>query len=304
MANTGGNFYRTSFDRGLSWSGVNTLTGGVLFGALFANNLFVLVGGFGAVGNGIIYTSPDGITWTSRTNPKRLNINSVTYGNGLYVAVGGNDVTDAYIVTSPDLVTWTERANPSSNALNSITWTGSNFVAVGNADVTDAYIVTSPDGITWTERANPLPMHLRSVTYGLGKVVAVGEFIGSAPYVVTSLDNGVTWVAGTIRGVGGNLLGVTLTGLVFVACGNGAVEASGLGKQSIFISTDGASWSFSGFGFSQLAGGVNVYEMHATCVIDRKLFFFGTDNNSPSAIERIYFNTINKKRYIPSLATR
>jgi hypothetical protein len=34
-------------------------------------------------------TSPDGITWTVRTLPKVDNWRSVTYGNGVFVAVSG-----------------------------------------------------------------------------------------------------------------------------------------------------------------------------------------------------------------------
>ena len=32
-------------------------------------------------------TSPDGITWTAQTAPRRTRWHAVTYGNGLFVAV-------------------------------------------------------------------------------------------------------------------------------------------------------------------------------------------------------------------------
>ena len=35
-------------------------------------------------------TSPDGITWTARSAAEANNWNSVTYGNGLFVAVSSN----------------------------------------------------------------------------------------------------------------------------------------------------------------------------------------------------------------------
>jgi hypothetical protein len=45
-------------------------------------------------------------------NPKSILLNDITFGAGLFVAVGDADGVDAYIVTSPDGLTWTERANP------------------------------------------------------------------------------------------------------------------------------------------------------------------------------------------------
>jgi hypothetical protein len=46
---------------------------------------------------GTILTSPDGVTWTERTSGTSRNLNSVTYGNGTFMAVGEYGT----IVTSP-----------------------------------------------------------------------------------------------------------------------------------------------------------------------------------------------------------
>jgi hypothetical protein len=59
-------------------------------------------------------TSPDGITWTSRTSAADNQWYSVAYGNGLWVAVSitgsGNRV-----MTSPDGITWTSRTSAADN---------------------------------------------------------------------------------------------------------------------------------------------------------------------------------------------
>lgn len=57
------------------------------------NSVSYVNGVFVAVGNTAIQvmTSPDGITWTSRTSAAGLNWSSVTYGNGLFVAVSGTN---------------------------------------------------------------------------------------------------------------------------------------------------------------------------------------------------------------------
>ncbi len=39
-------------------------------------------------GGGTILTSPDGVTWTRRASGTTQHLHAVTYGNGLFVAVG------------------------------------------------------------------------------------------------------------------------------------------------------------------------------------------------------------------------
>ena len=49
-----------------------------------------------------------GTTWTSRTSATDNSWNSVTYGNGLYVAVSSSG-TGNRVMTSPDGINWTSR---------------------------------------------------------------------------------------------------------------------------------------------------------------------------------------------------
>jgi hypothetical protein len=77
----------------------------------------------------------------------------VTYGNGLFVAVGGYDdqpFSTSIILTSPDGVNWTEQTSPTSNPLYGVTYGDGLFVAVGVLGA----ILTSPDGVSWTERTS------------------------------------------------------------------------------------------------------------------------------------------------------
>ncbi|MEO8235611.1 MAG: hypothetical protein ABI549_09380, partial [Flavobacterium sp.] len=75
---------------------------------IYANGKFV------AVGSNIVMTSPDGITWTTRTAAANNNWNSVTYGNSLFVAVS-NSGTGNRVMTSPDGITWTSRTPATDN---------------------------------------------------------------------------------------------------------------------------------------------------------------------------------------------
>ena len=136
-----------------------------------------------------IATSPDGVTWTERANPKAIGLNSVTYGNGIFVAVGDADGTDAYLLTSTNGVTWTERANPKNFGLNAVIWTGKQFLACGTADGTDAYVITSLDGITWAERSNPKNFALNGAAWDGTRYVLVGAADGTDAYIITSTDD-------------------------------------------------------------------------------------------------------------------
>jgi hypothetical protein len=83
---------------------------------------------------GIVYSSPDGTTWTQRTNPNvDAAIMSVLYKTARFLAVGTNTqgcvaggggcdpslYTD-YIISSPTGVTWTEISPAGGNGLNAM----------------------------------------------------------------------------------------------------------------------------------------------------------------------------------------
>jgi hypothetical protein len=67
------------------------------------------------------------MTWTQRASVADNGLYGVTYGNGLFVAVG--DV--GTILTSPNGVRSTEQASGTSNSLYGVTYGNGRFVAVG-----------------------------------------------------------------------------------------------------------------------------------------------------------------------------
>jgi hypothetical protein len=84
---------------------------------------------------------PDGITWTSRTSAADNSWRSVTYGNGLFVAVSA-DGTGNRVMTSPDGITWTIRSSAVDNMWLSVTYGNGLFVAV-SSDGTGNHVMTS-----------------------------------------------------------------------------------------------------------------------------------------------------------------
>jgi hypothetical protein len=180
---------------------------------------------FVAVGaDGTIMTSRDGSAWTLQISGTTKSFSRVTFGNGVFVAVG----TDA-ILTSPDGAVWTQTF---SDYLNSVTFGNGFFVAVGY----DGAILTSPDGFEWTSQASGTTDILEDVIYGNGIFVAVGGWydmfgLYSRGIILTSED-GLSWTP--------RISGDEVPALSSVAHGNGTFVIVG---GRVLISADGISWS-------------------------------------------------------------
>ena len=59
------------------------LTTNTFFGAAYGDNLFVVVGS-----NGIVLTSPDGNSWTTRISGTMPDLNSVIFAKNQFITVG------------------------------------------------------------------------------------------------------------------------------------------------------------------------------------------------------------------------
>jgi hypothetical protein len=180
---------------------------------------------FVAVGDrGTILTSQDGVNWTGQVSGTSDGLRGVTYGNGTFVAVGGSYYDSGTILTSPDGVNWTARTSGTSAGLSGVTYGDGLFVAVGGGGT----ILTSPDGMTWTQRTSGRSNPLYGVAYGNGLFVAVG----GRGAILTSPD-GMTWTQQT-SGTGDWLYAVTYGDGLFVAVG---------GDGAILTSPDGVTWT-------------------------------------------------------------
>jgi hypothetical protein len=156
------------------------------------SNLWVAVGA-----NGILYSSPDGITWTSRTSGfGTTNIRDVAYGNGLWVAVGDTGT----LTTSTDGATWTARtANMSTNRISAVRYANSIWVAVGQGggSTNTGGIIYSTDGITWTRKSQTpnVGTAYHSVVYNGTNWIVGATFNASNNYLYASDPSG-TWTVG------------------------------------------------------------------------------------------------------------
>lgn len=124
---------------------------------------------FVTIGNDSIYTSTDGLTWTS-SYQNSLNVGgsiySIIWADSQFIAAANN------LLTSPDGITWKNRGELNSNISNGLTWGNGKFIvaAAGNN-------LTSIDGVTWNvEEALPDAVDGYLLAYGAGKFVAVNSY--------------------------------------------------------------------------------------------------------------------------------
>jgi hypothetical protein len=134
----------------IDWSGKNGL-------------LAVVADNSGSAGN-LIYTSPDGTTWTARTTPATdRDWTSIAWSPsiGKFVCVGNTD----YIMHSTNGVTWAESSQLTNQNWSKVYWAnelglfvavateGTNRIAYSSivADTGSSRTMTSTDAITWTD---------------------------------------------------------------------------------------------------------------------------------------------------------
>jgi hypothetical protein len=161
---------------------------------------------------------------------------SITYGNGLFVAVSNTGVFNQ-IMTSPNGTTWTIRTTPSSSALwTSIAWNGSIFCAVSQDTVSTNSVMTSTDGITWVSRTAASAQAWNAIAWN-GTVFAAVASSGAVGVRVMTSPDGITWTSRTAAAAE-NWSCIAWNGSVFCAIANTGVVAA-----QVMTSPDGVTWT-------------------------------------------------------------
>jgi hypothetical protein len=213
---------------GTTWTRRLAGDGSVIYQIAYnGTNLWVAVGNAGK-----LYSSSDGITWTSRTSGTAQTLNDVAYGNGLWVAVGNAGV----IITSTDGTTWTARtSNMSTNAIRSVIYANSLWVAVGDGGGTTntGGITYSSDGLTWTRKSQSLTVgaQYNCVTWN-GTNWIVGATASTNNYLYATTPSG-TWTAALSYGTGTAIYALYYDGTRT----NFFWASTGIGQYLFFYST-------------------------------------------------------------------
>lgn len=151
-----------------------------------------------AVSNsGQLYTSPDLVTWTSRTSGFTTdNIFDVTSNGSVIVAVGAA----GKISSSTNGTTWTARtANVGTQIIESVVWGAADgrFVAVTGSTTASQGSTSSTDGTTWTGATTSTA--IANVLYAGGAYYGFSTGIGLNGMYSTT---GTSWTALTGSDIG------------------------------------------------------------------------------------------------------
>ena len=202
-----------------------------LTGAATDGTAYVLVGQGGA-----IYTAAlDGSAKVMQSSGTQVDLYSVAYGAGIYVATGASGI----LLTSSNGAAWQQHFSPTGGALDKVIFANNQFYAIGQTAV-----LLSSDGLSWTLSDHTTAMcnndvendnYLQHISYADSKLVVTA----TTGCMKTSTDNGTTWVANSASSSDTEeFLGLTHNGTSFVAISrdNGPVI-------ELHTSTNGTSWS-------------------------------------------------------------
>jgi hypothetical protein len=185
--------------------------------------------GYGAglwvIGTGTtrVYTSPDSITWTSRTIPAS-GVDFIAH-NGLMWVAGRSGTTQ--MIYSVDGEVWVESAFPSASLWQDVAWNGSVWVAIAQG----GQLAVSSDGVLWTAGAVGFGAVWSRIASNGTRFVAVQNGSAGAGY---SAD-GLSWTSTTLAA--SQYLGLAWTGDIWLAVGNANTAARSLDNGATWIVT-------------------------------------------------------------------
>lgn len=124
---------------------------GHLMAVTYGGDRFVAVGY-----NGTVLTSVDGAEWLQAVVDPLLDLNSVAYGNGRYVAAGAGSSGGAVLV-SVDGRSWTRQADLPAPTVVTVAFAGGLFGIATADDQGRTLFYTSADGTAWAPANPPVP---------------------------------------------------------------------------------------------------------------------------------------------------
>lgn len=230
----------TSWNTGTIWVSGNTAYNMTAESIIHDGGQFVVAGydyDFGIDGwIGVIYTSPNGTTWTRRHNTAAGELNDIAHGGGVYVAVGDNGTIWR---STNSAVTWSPISSGLTQHLRGVAWDGSKFVAVGSfGNGSSGVVLTSTDGSTWTDKSTGAGLAswhgFYQADFCNDRILASGWYTR----IRRSTDHGNTFV--TNDSVNWDISAFSYGNGVYLASGVNLDDAD---ADANLLSTDGENWT-------------------------------------------------------------
>ena len=201
----------------------------------YGNGTYVALGDYSPFIGGAATTatqvSTNGTTWAAGgALPTSAAWTSVTYGNGMFVAVAYGTTSAAYSTNNG--ATWTLAAMAASGNWSTVTYGNGTFVASQYAASAGEY---STNGTTWTAMTLPASSNrYMALTYGNGYFVAASYGSTISAYSA----NGISWTTGGALPAASGWSSITYGNGMFVAVAYGSAGAA-------YSTNNGISWTAS-----------------------------------------------------------
>jgi hypothetical protein len=233
---------------------------------------YVAVSGASTASAYLLATSSLSATpWTAGGTLPSSNIQSIAYGSGVYVVVGGASATGV-IASSTDATSWTSRTSPtlSAGSWSSVTYGAGYFVAVNTGGNLTA---ASSNGTVWnsiTGGVLPASTAWTSVAYGNGRFVALAVNGAVAYQFITALTS--AWIATpTSTGTTTSILSSSFTWSK-ITYGEGLFMAIAKGTTVCATSPDGINWTLQAMPSSSNWQGLTFGNVVSTTIGAQPLF--------------------------------
>jgi hypothetical protein len=193
----------------------------------FANELYFLTGG-----QGVIFTSPNGIGWTQRAGASTRQLRSLAEGPSGLVAVGKSGL----LLTSPHGTNWTRREGITRADLADVSAHAGRYVAVGGT--TNALVLISSNTTQWDTISSDTHGPLQGIASVPGDL-SLG--VGLRGSIARITQSGVEFLESLGRE---DFRAVARMGNTFLAV---ATSSAGYPQQNnpgtIYSSIDGLNWT-------------------------------------------------------------
>ena len=127
----------------------------------------------GVGSTGVVFTSTNGTTWTSRTAPTTSNLNALATDGTTLVAAGQNGVMFTTTSTNPASITWTSRTSSfGSTDITTVQFKNENWVASADAGL----VAYSTNGTSWTQKTTGIPTGAGSTGQAFGLYYHMGKW--------------------------------------------------------------------------------------------------------------------------------
>lgn len=231
------------------WTKQPIVTNNTLNDIIYANDRFVIVGD-----NGTILTSFDGENWAERSSGVSSDLNAIMYVEEKYIVVGNNGT----VLSSSDTGVWDLKTTNTNYNLNDIIFAKNTYIAVGNYGT----IISSVNGNSWSILTSNTIENLYTVATDESLSASAENsriVVGGANGTVLMSLNADSWAVQISPTAGTAIMGMTFYNSQFVLVGTSSL---------IMTSTDGVSWT------SKFSQGVN--DWYSVHYLNNKYFCLGS----------------------------